>query len=130
MSSYYSITRCFYRRNRRDRRRHSKQQHVAWYNKRLRLLMVPLNRNNTACVTTEHSLLPAGLRLAICLKSGKKRRINYKIRSVVHEINSDVRLYNSIVQSLDWELYITVESEVTILMITNLQFILNEFVFN
>lgn len=72
-SSYYSITRCFYRRDRRDRRRHSKQQHVAWHNKRLRLPTVPLNRNNAACVIAEHSLLPAGLRPAICLKSSKKK---------------------------------------------------------
>lgn len=95
-SSYYSITRCFYRRDRRDRRRHSKQQHVAWHNKRPRLPTVPLNRNNAVCVIAKHPLRPARLRLTICLKSDKKnRRINHKIRSTVHEINSDVWLANS-----------------------------------
>lgn len=72
-SSYYSITRCFYRRDRRDRRRHSKQQHVAWHNKRPRLPTVPLNRNNAACVIAEYPLLPTRLRPAICLKSGRKK---------------------------------------------------------
>lgn len=79
---------------RRDRRRHSKQQHVAWHNKRPRLPTVPLNRNNAACVIAEHALLPARLRRLAWNPMQKNRRINYKIRSAVHEINSDVRLHS------------------------------------